>query len=224
MGAIEREPTMSGKVGQRKRLIQVTQANLRNGHLYLTGHLGFFPADCFGSSSKDGPLGRPLTLRIEGLGDPVLTDIPTESDNRRPRRFFRNRAWVPEFFKAAKIKAGDYVMLEKIDRFRIRIAPAVSKDIETHLLIEKRKTRRNESIAAMPGTTENGHNGHRVYRWPTRVPKAEYHAAISPDSRGLASIEKVNWRSFRTIDLFAGIGGIRLGFQAVGDTGVFASE
>lgn len=98
---------MSQQVGQRKRLVRVTAANLRNGHLYLTGNLGFFPADCFGSPTKKGPLGRPLTLEVEGLPEPIETDIPTESKTGQPRKFFRNRSWVPKFFKAAKIKPGD---------------------------------------------------------------------------------------------------------------------
>lgn len=34
----------------------------------------------------------------------------------------------------------------------------------------------------------------------------------------------MNWNSFRFIDLFAGIGGIRLGFEAVGGRCVFSSE
>ena len=38
------------------------------------------------------------------------------------------------------------------------------------------------------------------------------------------SEEKMNWDSFRFIDLFAGIGGIRLGFESVGGHCVFSSE
>lgn len=85
---------MTAKVGQRKRLVRVTAANLRHGHLYLTGHLGFFPADCFGASSKKGELGRLLTLEVKGLREPIVTDIPTEAKSGKPRKFFRNRSWV----------------------------------------------------------------------------------------------------------------------------------
>jgi len=47
-----------------------------------------------------------------------------------------------------------------------------------------------------------------------------------PDDNGdLAAIETVQWEhGFRIVDLFAGIGGIRLGFEAVGGRGVFSSE
>jgi DNA (cytosine-5)-methyltransferase 1 len=47
-----------------------------------------------------------------------------------------------------------------------------------------------------------------------------------PDGIGhLDAIKAVCWsRKFRIVDLFAGIGGIRLGFEAVGGKGVFSSE
>lgn len=211
---------MRGQVGQRKRLIEVTEANVRNGQLYLTGNLGFFPAACFGSSSKNGPLGRSLTLEVEGLTEPVLTDIPTESDSSEPRRFFRNRSWVPKFFEACRIKPGDFVTLEKLARFRIRIAPSSEADVKTHLSLAERRETREAALE------KNGQaaNGPKTYRWPTKAPKAEFHPATKPDPKGLVAIERVNWKSFRTVDLFAGIGGIRLGFQEMGGKGVFASE
>lgn len=53
--------------------------------------------------------------------------------------------------------------------------------------------------------------------------KYEFHG---PDGSGdIDAIKDVRWsRGFRVVDLFAGIGGIRLGFEAVGGRGVFASE
>jgi len=69
---------MRGQVGQKRRLIKVTDATLRNGHLYLTGHLGFFPAGCFGSSTKTGPLGQALTLEVKGLTKPVIAGFPCQ--------------------------------------------------------------------------------------------------------------------------------------------------
>ncbi|MFO0858510.1 MAG: DNA (cytosine-5-)-methyltransferase [Phycisphaerales bacterium] len=215
---------MSAKVGQRKRLIQVTEANLRNGHLYLTGHLGFFPADCLGSSSKSGPLGRMLTLDVEGLKAPVQTDIPTDANSGAPRKFFRNRAWVAAFFKAARIKAGEFVMLEKTDRFRLRIARARQDDIERHVEIKAARTKRRSAGLSLTPSEEVPLRGQKNYRWPTAAPVAEYHASQHPSDDGLASIQSVNWNKFRTIDLFAGIGGIRLGFAAHGGRTVFSSE
>jgi len=69
---------MSGRVGHRKRLICVNAANLRANHLYLTGHGDFFPADCYGAPTAKGAPGKALRLDVDGLAEPVMTDIPTE--------------------------------------------------------------------------------------------------------------------------------------------------
>ncbi len=98
---------MSGRVGDRKRLICINAANLRANHLYLTGHADFFPADCYGAPTAKGIPGKPLRLDVAGLPEPVLTDIPTEAKSGKPRRFFRKRAWVRQFFKKHAIKPGD---------------------------------------------------------------------------------------------------------------------
>jgi hypothetical protein len=206
---------MIAKVGQRKRLVQVTEANLRNGHLYLTGHLGFFPADCFGSSSKGGSLGRMLRLHVEGLQDEIETDIPTDARTGTPRRFFRNRGWVRAFFKVAKIKAGDFVVLEKTDRFQLRVARARQPDIERHDQIKVARSKRKAAVTQLVSTDDAPMRATKSYRWPTSAPVSEYHAAENPSDDGLDAIQRVNWSKFRTIDLFAsGIGGIRRGFAA----------
>jgi len=114
---------MSGRAGHRKRLICVNAANLRANHLYLTGHTDFFPADCYGASSKNGPLGALLHLDVDGLPDPVLTDIPTEPRTGKPRRFFRKRGWVREFFEKHRIKPGDTICIERLDSHEFRVSP-----------------------------------------------------------------------------------------------------
>ncbi|MDR2762487.1 MAG: DNA (cytosine-5-)-methyltransferase [Planctomycetaceae bacterium] len=60
-------------------------------------------------------------------------------------------------------------------------------------------------------------------RWRDKCPESSEEIlvrAISPDTVIASSL----WRSFRFIDLFAGIGGVRLGFEAVGGQCVFSSE
>ncbi len=105
---------MSGRAGHRKRLVCVNDANIRESHLYLTGHLDFFPADSFGAASKKGGMGKMLRLDVEGLQQTVLTDIPTDAATGKPRKFFRLRGWVREFFAKHKIKHGDTIAIEKI--------------------------------------------------------------------------------------------------------------
>ena len=47
---------------------------------------------------------------------------------------------------------------------------------------------------------------------------------VSENASDLEKIEAVDWDNFTFIDLFAGIGGIRLGFESVGGKCVFSSE
>jgi len=119
---------VSGRVGHRKRLICVTAANLRESHLYITGHTDFFPADCYGAPSAKAGLGKPIQLHVVGLADPVVTDIPTDAKTGRPRRFFRKRAWVKEFFAKHGIKPGDTICIERIGSRRFRVSSFEAKE------------------------------------------------------------------------------------------------
>ena len=88
---------MSDRVGHRKRLICVNAANLRQNHLYLTGHTDFFPADCYGASSEHKGTGNPLRLDVLGLPAPVCTDIPTDAKSGKPRRSTRGYTPPPRW-------------------------------------------------------------------------------------------------------------------------------
>ncbi|MBC8043357.1 MAG: DNA (cytosine-5-)-methyltransferase [Rhizobacter sp.] len=54
--------------------------------------------------------------------------------------------------------------------------------------------------------------------------KAELHQPANDYVGDFAAIRTRDWNNFKFIDLFAGIGGIRLGFESVGGKSVFASE
>ena len=119
---------MSGQMGHRKRLVCVNAANIRESHLYLTGHNDFFPADCFGPASEKAGTGNLLRLDVDGLSEPVWTDIPTDGKNGKPRRFFRKRAWVREFFAKHSIKPGATIAIERISSHRFRVTPFEAKE------------------------------------------------------------------------------------------------
>lgn len=120
---------MSGDVSDRKRLVSVNPANLEHKHIYISGHHDFFPRASYGGSSKKKGIGKELTLLVEGLSEPVVTDIAARGDNGAPRSFFRKRGWVRRFFEKHDIRQGDVIAIEKTGTFKYRIYPFESKSV-----------------------------------------------------------------------------------------------
>jgi hypothetical protein len=120
---------MPGDVSDRKRLISITKGNLRNNHIYLSGHHDFFPPQCYGGPSARSGIGRRIRILAEGLPQPVETDIATDRRNCRPRNFFRKRAWVRRFFEKHGIREGDVVALERVDTFTFRLYPFETRNV-----------------------------------------------------------------------------------------------
>ncbi|MGB2984663.1 MAG: DNA (cytosine-5-)-methyltransferase [Phycisphaerae bacterium] len=105
----------------RKRLIQVTAGNLRNSHIYITGHHDLFPSDCFGGPRQKSTRATPIVIELDGLQQTVETDIGTDARTGRPRRQFRARSWVKDFFKWHGVAAGDWVCLRRLAKRRYRL-------------------------------------------------------------------------------------------------------
>ena len=120
---------MSGDVSDRKRLVSITNGNLANKHIYISGHHDFFPSECYGKSNAKSGTGQKLKLFVEGLADPIETDISKDGGNGRPRNFFRKRGWVRRFFARHNLRPGDVVAIERIDKFDYRIYPFESKNV-----------------------------------------------------------------------------------------------
>lgn len=110
---------MSGTVSEKKRLLKVTAGNIRNGHLYITGHFDFFPNDAVGLNRKTGR-GKPVSIELDGLNKTIETDIGREK-NGRPRRHLRERKAIAEFYKHHGIQPGDVLALEKSEDRRYRL-------------------------------------------------------------------------------------------------------
>jgi len=126
---------MSGDVGDRKRLISITKANLSNNHIYISGHHDFFPPDCVGAPNKRDGLGRIVTLSVDGLSESVETDIASNGQNGSPRNFFRNRRWVRQFFEKHEIREGDVIALERLADYNYRVYPFESKSARDGAII-----------------------------------------------------------------------------------------
>lgn len=166
---------MSGRVADRKRLIRVTAGNIRNWHIYVTGHYDFFPQDCVGASRRTHTKSRPIRIRLVGLNKTVETDIACDARTGRPRHVFRGRAWVREFFEHHNIQVGDVLAIEKISSREYRLYPF--------------------------------HNAsEREYDW---------HDWVHRPSEGQGPT---------VLELFAGCGGMALGFKRAGVRTVLAVE
>lgn len=97
-------------------IIELTQGNLNNDHLYLTSIMELFPAACVGGGS-DAECASQLLEVNSGMGEPVVTDIAGD------KKIFRKRAWVGGFFAAHELKAGDSVVVERIGPYRYHVYP-----------------------------------------------------------------------------------------------------
>jgi len=124
---------MSGTVAERKRLIRITAGNLRNNTINIGRQYGFFPSDCLGASRKSANgHSKPIEIRLDGLNTTIETDIGTEAGTAKPRRMFRGRKWVREFFEHHQIKTGDVLALEKVTLRRFRLYPFDTKTDRNH--------------------------------------------------------------------------------------------
>jgi hypothetical protein len=111
---------------ERRRLLVVTPGNLRQNHLYVRGQYDFFPPDCFGPPTKKARAeDKQIEILLDGLNEVIKTDLPTDSKTGKPRGFFRNRKWVPRFYRHHHVKAGDRVALERVGerRYRLSVEP-----------------------------------------------------------------------------------------------------
>lgn len=123
---------MSGTVAGRKRLLRVTVGNLRNNHLYVHGHYDFFPPDCVGASKRKNGNGATIRIFLRGLNRTVETDIGSDARTGQPRRFFRGRTWVRQFYAHHQIKTGDVLALERVGNREYRLYPFDSKTNRQH--------------------------------------------------------------------------------------------
>ena len=98
------------------KIIQLTQGNLNNNHLYLASILELFPASAVGGTSDAARASRLLEVH-SGIGEPVFTDIAGD------KKIFRKRTWVGEFFAAHELKAGDFVVVERTGPHRYHVYP-----------------------------------------------------------------------------------------------------
>ena len=105
-------------------VIQLTPTAKKYGNLNIRPcGKDFFPKDVFGGPSKKDGLGTQITLRVEGLSEPIKTDIPTDKKTNHPRWIFRERAWVKKFISSNHLVPGDTITISRLDKSTYDIAP-----------------------------------------------------------------------------------------------------
>jgi len=97
------------------RTIQLTSAAHKYGNLNIRPcGLDFFPKGILGGSTK-AKLGTQITIKADGLSNPIKTDIPTDKRTGHQNWIFRKRTWVKEFVRCHNLHPGDTVTIKRID-------------------------------------------------------------------------------------------------------------
>jgi hypothetical protein len=113
------------------RTIQLTPAAHKHGNLNIRPRgKDFFPPDVFGGPSKKTSHSVPIILKVDGLPNPIQTDIPKDTAGK-PRWLFRERAWVKKFVNINKLKPGDVVTISRIDNRIYKVIPGNGVSIMT---------------------------------------------------------------------------------------------
>lgn len=105
------------------RVIKITSSAQTEGRLNIkTCGKAFFPASAFGSSMLSKGRGQCLRLKVYGLSEMILTDIPTDTLGR-PRWFFRERGWVKTFVKVHNLQPGSKVIIRRTAALQFEVEP-----------------------------------------------------------------------------------------------------
>ena len=122
--------------------ITLTKASLDHGNLNIRPcGIDFFPKGILGGTTKKCQ-GDQISIEAIGLSDIIKTDIPTDDKSKRPRWFFRERAWVKQFVRVHNLKPGDVVTISRIDDKRYKVIPGNGVGIMTPevVAVEKKHT------------------------------------------------------------------------------------
>ncbi|MCD4830758.1 MAG: DNA (cytosine-5-)-methyltransferase [Anaerohalosphaeraceae bacterium] len=101
--------------------VRLTPSAIKYGNLYVSScKPGFFPKDVYGESAAKKGMGKQVALEVEGLSNPILTDIPKD------KKLFRLRGWVKTFIRQNNLRPMDEVEIIKFSNAKYQIKP-VSK-------------------------------------------------------------------------------------------------
>jgi site-specific DNA-cytosine methylase len=193
-----------------RRVLVVTAGNLRQSHIYIRGHIDFFPPECVGPSRKArcGP-GKSIEIALDGLAEVISTDLSADRQTGKPRGFFRGLRWVRKFFKHHNVGVGDLLTLERLaaTSYRLSVEKRASNKIPAKPTCAGRNPTPDsvsinddaENLGALFSTRFSGPAWpDRFGKWITEWSKNKLVAPI------------------RTFSLFTGAGGLDIGFHQAG--------
>lgn len=99
------------------KLIEITDGNLRNDHIYLRSALHLIPQDAIGGTNASRP-GRQITVHFRP-GRTVETDLSED------KLMLRCRSEVGDFFTRSGIGSGHFVLFTRLAEreFEISVVP-----------------------------------------------------------------------------------------------------
>lgn len=112
---------MSGDVSQRKRLLAVGEAALRERRIFVHRHAEFLAAS--GATNER----RSLTMELEGLGERVETVVKWHAEADAPVAWLDGADWTQRFFEKHKICTGDILAIERVTLDQFRLYPFQNK-------------------------------------------------------------------------------------------------
>lgn len=211
---------MNATTADQLRLLRVTAGNLRQSHLYVAGHLDFFPKDAVGGSRRDSDRQAGIEIILDGLNTTVVTDIGSDAKTGKPRGFLRGRGWVRNFYEHHKIKPGSLVGLERLAdrRYRLRVEPDNGTPTVRSANVRDRRLT-NSPTGEDTKQDVAGKTGQEKRETAQSLFANRFTGPLWPDHFGewLA-----NWSNrklsepIRTVSLFTGAGGLDIGFHQAG--------
>jgi len=106
-------------------IIELTSAAHEHGNLNIRPcGISFFPDGILGGSTKK-VRGRQITLHVQGIPNPIITDKATG----RTRWLFRERAWVRKFVAVNNLIPGDKILIRRISHTTYEVLPSEMKKL-----------------------------------------------------------------------------------------------
>lgn len=108
VAAVQHRPARSSSASPRavraSAIVELTEANIRYGHIYIRGALHLFPDDAVGGQNRSSGTGKPIIVTFTP-GRTITTDIEGRG------RFIRDRSATPDFLARSGARAGDKVRI-----------------------------------------------------------------------------------------------------------------